>query len=210
MPTNLPSSSHAEMANMRLGHQIVGIQQCLILLDRQDRSRHDLLDRRLMGVGSSRDHPPNHIGIRQDADDLLPVRHEQAADATIPHDTCRRLRIRIPLNRNKLLSRNHERLDCNHANSSFTNSIRHPTASCCLPASRNGDSHPFAEMPHNGICQCRHGILSRHDRNRQPIFLCRACRNGSDTGNRHLSHESSRLPPALQRAPQNYGRWRNS
>src|SRR5580765_353357 len=103
-----PILSHTKMADMRFGHQIIRIQYGLIPFDQHDWSRHNLFGRCLAHVNSGRDHAPDHIGIREDADDLLAIRHEQAADTPIAHNPCRCLCIRIPLNGNKLLLRNHE------------------------------------------------------------------------------------------------------
>jgi hypothetical protein len=56
-------------------------------------------------IDVSRDHVSYHIGIRQDADDIVSIRYKQAVDVAIPHKPSRRLHIGISCNRNKLLTR---------------------------------------------------------------------------------------------------------
>jgi hypothetical protein len=111
-----------------MGHQIAGIEYGFIPFDRQDRGRHNLFNCWHEGIDVSRDHAPNHIGIRQDTDDILSVRHKQAVDVAIPHKPGRRLHIGISRNRNKLFTRNHERFDWVHATSSLADSVHHPPA----------------------------------------------------------------------------------
>ncbi len=96
------------MAQMRLRHEIVGVQQRLALLDHHDRSRHNLLHGRLVCIRSGRDNPTDHIRVRQDTDDFFAVRHEQAPDSAIAHDPRGGLGIGVTLDGNEFLSWDHE------------------------------------------------------------------------------------------------------
>src|SRR6266581_2189938 len=104
-----------QMAHVGLGHEIVRVQERLVLVDHQHRRRHDLLDGGLDRIKPAGHAPTDDIRVGQDPDDLAPLRDEQTPDVVVPQLFRRRFDCRVPIHPPDFLHRDHHRFNRHHA-----------------------------------------------------------------------------------------------
>src|SRR6266849_9939599 len=104
-----------QMAHVGVGHEIVRVQERLVLVDHQHRRRHDLLDGGLGRIKPAGHAPTDDIRVGQDPDDLAPLGDEQTPDVVVPQLYRRRRDCRVPIHTPDFLHRDHHRFNRHHA-----------------------------------------------------------------------------------------------